>query len=61
MGQEGGLGADGGSTGVLASLPEGLGGPAGCRVHAVSAGFVGRLHFVKDPEDRVMLKGARTW
>lgn len=60
MGQEGGLDADGRSAGVLASLPGGLRRPAGWRVHAFGAGLVGRLHFVKDPKDSVMLKGTRT-
>jgi len=57
VGQEGWLGTDGGSSRVLAPLPEGLRSPTGYRVHAVGAGFVGRLHLVKDPEYSIVLKG----
>lgn len=57
MGQEGWLGADGGSTRVLKSLPEGLGSLTGCRIHAVGTGFVGRLHFVEDPKYSIVLEG----
>lgn len=60
VGQEGGLGADSRCGGVLASLPAGLSGTAGGRVHAVGTGLVGRLYFVQDPKYGVVLQGDKS-